>query len=646
MKHIYLIISLSLLCLNATAQKFDLGKVTTEEVSETVHPKDTAAVAAYLFKDGRTYFEWDAEGNQIIVTEVKSKIKIYKKEGYHWANHSVAYYVGGSNKEKVSFSDAAVYNLENGRVVKSKMKSDGEFMEEVNPKWKVRKIKLPNVREGSVVEYTYVIRSPFILAFPTWEFQYKIPVNIVSYNVNMPSQYMYNISLRGGLSPKITKTTGVGMSRTTESKTNYLLENVPALKDERYVNNIRNYTSLIEHELASARSANGTITNYAQTWEDVVKAIYDDTDFGQELNYKSYFEEDINAIIAKATSKEEKMNLIFDYVKNRMNWNENTAYSCEKGVKKAYKDKVGNTAEINLMLTAMLRYAGIGANPIILSTRSNGIAFFPSRTAFNYVICGVEIENGIIFLDATSKNTQPNILPSRALNWFGRIIRENKSSAEVSLDPKMLSKETVSIIATMDETGKITGKARDQYSEYNAYNFREISLGLSKDSYIEKLEKRYPGIEIDDYTTVNDKDLALPIIENFSFGHNALVENIGNKIYFSPLLHYTTKQNPFTQEIRQYPVDFTYPYQDRYLINITIPKGYVVESLPAAISMTMEENIGSFKYNILSSGDQIQLKVSFDMNYSNVSPEYYETLKNFYKGMIEKQNEKVVLKKV
>lgn len=646
MKHIYLIISLSLLCLNATAQKFDLGKVTTEEVSEKVHPKDTAAVAAYLFKDGRTYFEWDAEGNQIIVTEVKSKIKIYKKEGYHWANHSVAYYVGGSNKEKVSFSDAAVYNLENGKVVKSKMKSDGEFMEEVNPKWKVRKIKLPNVREGSVVEYTYVIRSPFILAFPTWEFQYKIPVNIVSYNVNMPSQYMYNISLRGGLSPKITKTTGVGMSRTTESKTNYLLENVPALKDERYVNNIRNYTSLIEHELASARSANGTITNYAQTWEDVVKAIYDDTDFGQELNYKSYFEEDINAIIAKATSKEEKMNLIFDYVKNRMNWNENTAYSCEKGVKKAYKDKVGNTAEINLMLTAMLRYAGIGANPIILSTRSNGIAFFPSRTAFNYVICGVEIENGIIFLDATSKNTQPNILPSRALNWFGRIIRENKSSAEVSLDPKMLSKETVSIIATMDETGKITGKARDQYSEYNAYNFREISLGLSKDSYIEKLEKRYPGIEIDDYTTVNDKDLALPIIENFSFGHNALVENIGNKIYFSPLLHYTTKQNPFTQEIRQYPVDFTYPYQDRYLINITIPKGYVVESLPAPISMMMEENIGSFKYNILSSGDQIQLKVSFDMNYSNVSPEYYETLKNFYKGMIEKQNEKVVLKKV
>ena len=59
-------------------------------------------------------------------------------------------------------------------------------------------------------------------------------------------------------------------------------------------------------------------------------------------------------------------------------------------MRKAYKDKTGNVAEINLMLTAMLRYAGINANPVLVSTRSNGIALFPNRTAFNYVIAAVE----------------------------------------------------------------------------------------------------------------------------------------------------------------------------------------------------------------------------------------------------------------
>lgn len=55
-------------------------------------------------------------------------------------------------------------------------------------------------------------------------------------------------------------------------------------------------------------------------------------------------------------------------------------------MRKAYKDKTGNIADINLMLTAMLRSAGLTANPVLVSTRSNGIALFPNRNAFNYVI--------------------------------------------------------------------------------------------------------------------------------------------------------------------------------------------------------------------------------------------------------------------
>jgi hypothetical protein len=35
-----------------------------------------------------------------------------------------------------------------------------------------------------------------------------------------------------------------------------------------------------------------------------------------------------------------------------MNWNEFYGYSCDAGVKKAYQDKVGNAAEINLMLNS------------------------------------------------------------------------------------------------------------------------------------------------------------------------------------------------------------------------------------------------------------------------------------------------------
>ena len=84
----------------------------------------------------------------------------------------------------------------------------------------------------------------------------------------------------------------------------------------------------------------------------------------------------------------------------------------------------------------MLRYAGLTANPVLVSTRSNGIAIFPNRTAFNYVIAAVETPNGNILLDASDKFSTPNVLPFRALNWYGRLIRKDGTSEEVDLMPK------------------------------------------------------------------------------------------------------------------------------------------------------------------------------------------------------------------
>jgi hypothetical protein len=59
----------------------------------------------------------------------------------------------------------------------------------------------------------------------------------------------------------------------------------------------------------------------------------------------------------------------------------------------------------------------------------------------------------------------------------------------------------------------------------------------------------------------------------------------------------------------------------------------------------MEENIGTFKYKVVVQNNQVQLAVQFDINYPNVSHDYYRTLKDFYQKMIEKENEKIILKK-
>src|SRR5690606_23501819 len=92
------------------AQKYELGKVTKEELAEKRHPSDSTAPAAILFSKGETYMELSENDGFTLVTEVDMKIKIYTKEGYDWANKAVSYYRSDNGDESVDFNKAATYN--------------------------------------------------------------------------------------------------------------------------------------------------------------------------------------------------------------------------------------------------------------------------------------------------------------------------------------------------------------------------------------------------------------------------------------------------------------------------------------------------------------------------------------------------------
>ena len=671
MKFIYAIILLFTINNLSFSQKYELGKVTLEELNEKVHPKDATAEAAILFEKGRTYFEYKQGEGFSVLTDVEIKIKVYTKEGYSWADRYISYYVGGDDDESVSISKAITYNSVDGKIEKTKLKSEGEFSEKVNKFWSRKKITLPNVKEGSILEYKYTIKSPYISTFPVWNFQTSIPVNHSEYSTYVPEYFVYNVYRKGFNAINETKTSEtktislnyrerqVGAMGTitsssvqtdninyTENVTNFSLENVSALKDENFVNNIENYTSSVQHELSSKRIPNSPFEMPSNSWEDVAKKIFENEDFGNQLNKNNYYENDITTLITGLTSNEEKINVIFKFVKSKMNWNEYLGYLCDVGVKKAFQDKVGNAAEINLMLVSMLKFAGLDANPILISTRDNGIALYPSRTAFNNVIASVKLNDNVILLDATNKNALPNILPFRDLNWFGRIIKKDGASEFLELTPKTNSTDIVNVMATVNDKGEVEGKVRENYKDYYALQYRDRYENVTKDAYLEILEKQYKTIEIDNYEVTNNILENEAIVEKFSFKSNSIVEKIGDKLFFSPLLYLSPSENPFNQENREYPVDFSFPFKDKQTLIIAIPDGYAVESLPKPIAIAMDNNYGNFSYTISNTEKQIQVASTFDVNTAIIPAEDYPFLKEFYKIMIEKQNEKVVLKKL
>lgn len=85
-------------------------------------------------------------------------------------------------------------------------------------------------------------------------------------------------------------------------------------------------------------------------------------------------------------------------------------------------------------------------------------------------------------------------------------------------------------------------------------------------------------------------------------------------MYVAPLLFFTLTENPFKQETRKYPVDFVFPHQQKFNISIKIPEGYSIEKIPDPKAIAMPDNLAGMKYNILTTGNQVQLLYTFDMN--------------------------------
>ncbi|RAJ14527.1 DUF3858 domain-containing protein [Olleya aquimaris] len=679
MKKSLLLLTFALITIVSNAQDFKFGKVSKKELEEKVHPENPEVNAVVLFKKQRTTFPFSNSEGFTQETKVHERIKIYNKEGYNWATKKVGLYdENNSNSEKIMGLKGYTYKLVNGKIEKTKLKSESVFNEKTNKYWSTSTFTMPSLDEGCIVEFEYTIKSPS-LGIDDVILQYDIPINVLEVEIVTPEYFNYNkvVNPRSSFIPNITESKknrieqvssrernsnrggglGIGGSYNTssvntskfdftENVVTILENNIPALVEEPFTGNIDNYRATIAFEYAFYKGPNMEVKNYSTTWDKVTETIYESDDFGGQLNKKNYFEEDVDALVTNASSSAEKTQLILDHVKSKVKWNDYLGFTTENGVKKAYNEGVGNVGDINLMLTAMLRHANINANPVLVSTRDNGVPFFPTRSGFNYVICAVEQEGKLVLLDATQQYSKPNILPLTAINWQGRLIREDGSSTWVNLNPNIVSKEIVFANVKLNDDLSAEGKTRRVLTNYQAYRYRNSNANKSNDNLVLNIEKDNPGLTVNNLEVKNAKLVTKPISQSYDYVFETSAEKIGDNIYISPLVFLGQEENPFTQESRNYPIDFICPIADKHTVVVAIPEGYQVETIPENTALDFNNGSASFSYLIKQTGNNIQLIVNLNINNTIIMPADYQNFKKFYQMMVEKNTEKIVLKKV
>ncbi len=652
------------------AQKFEFGKVSEEEILEKEHPTDPEASAAVLYKKSNIFFEYDYQWQY--VQEVEVRIKIYKKEGFDKATVEIPLYRPQAGKnETISGFRAFTYNLDGKKITKDKLNNENQFQEDMGDDRILEKFTFPNIKEGSVIEYKYKVTSPYAWSLPTFYFQEDIPVNFAEYTQISPEYLGYKFYTKGvypikrediqdktlfifRYSPTVKDNNAALVSIKTKEqlyeahvvKTTFTAENVPKFAKEDYLNNLQNYLTSIKSELEWTQYPDvEEKENFTQTWADVVKTIFKEERFGKELKEKNYFEAEIAPIIANANTNQEKANAIFEFLKNKITWNGKYGKYTKEGVKNAYKNRTGNVAEINLILTAMFKEARLNANPVLLSTKDFGIPFFPTVTGFNYVISAVQTDGQLFLFDATSKFSTPNVLPERALNWFGQRISEYLETEEIDLMPGNPSRRVTNMEVNILEGGKIQGKLRNTLTDNLALDYRENYASSTDVQRVEKIENNFINFKVKDFSIQNKKDPYKPLIESYDFENNNAFDQIGDKIFIQPTFFLLPTSNPFNKEKRDYPIDFKFPTQETYLININIPDGYKIESIPESEIFQFAGGQGDFKYIISNTENNIQLRINSNINASIVAAESYESLKSFFEAKVTKLTEKITLSK-
>ncbi|HSI70618.1 MAG TPA: transglutaminase domain-containing protein [Gillisia sp.] len=651
------------------AQDFKFGKVSIEEVQEKEHSLEPEANAAILYRSVNTYYEYNRNAFTL-VTDVHERIKIYNKDGFDYANKEVSSYENGSSRETVTGIKGYTYNIVNGKLEEEKLRKNGIFEEDVSKYNNKTKFTMPNVAEGSVIEYQYTLRSPFVTTIDDIVFQDLIPINKMEASVTIPEflNFKKHVNPRSPIFLEIVETTrnfnhtSTTVTRGSGKVVNHNMEtstveyfqnvysiskdNIPSLKTENYLDHLYNYAAVLKWELQFTKFPNSAIENYSQSWEGVAKSIYNNSDFEGELNKSNYYSKDLEQLLAGTTGETQKAEKIFEYVKSKITWNNTLGYTVDNGVSKAYKEGVGNVADINLMLTSMLKKAGLEAYPVLVSTKNNGIPIFPTRKGFNYVIAGAKVQGDYVLLDATDPMASFNELPARARNWNGRMLTDKENSVLVDLMPQVQSLQRATINLQIDEDFSLKGKSLNLMDGLYAKSYRDKYQDINKDDYLGILEKDKGNIQITNVEIENAEKIGEEIKETYSFELQNGLEVINDKLYLKPLLFAAVANNPFKEGERMFPIIFDFPSIENCTVNIMVPPGYEVESLPESSIYELNNGAGTFKFLALQNGNFLRVESVLDLKNIVYSPQDYDALKKFYAQMVEKHSELIVLKRI
>ena len=568
---------------------------------------------------------------------------ILNEQGDKWA-----YFGEGYDKlQSIESFDGTLFDA-NGKKIKNLKKADikdvsgsdeGSLADDNRFKWHNFFYKV----YPYTVEYEIEVRYKGTMFMPDWiplekpllSTQYS-RLTVISPSINPVHYKMFNYP---------------GEPVITENKSDKIytweVKNMPAMTDEFASPSWHKITTSVF--LASEKFVLEDYQGSNATWKDFGKFVYDLKKERDVL--PDDIKQKVHQLTDGLTNQKEKIRKLYEYMQ------QNTRYiSIQLGVggwqpydaKYVGAKKYGDCKALSNFMFSLLKEVGIRSVYTVIRAGNDNdylLTDLPS-SQFNHVILFVPGEKDTTWLECTSQTMAAGYLGRGTENRYAVAVDENGGS--LVRTPKYGLKDNLQvrkINAVLDEEATLNVKVQTQYFALQQDEINGLINNLSKDKVKEYLHEQldFATYEISNFDYKENKS-AIPSIDE---SLNIIVSNYatitGKRLFIVPNIMTRHNRKLSADSARKFDIDLGFEYRDVDTVELTLPAGYAIESMPQDVSISGK--FGKYNCSVKLQGTQLFYYRGIEHYGGQFPAKDYPELVIFYETIYKADRNKVVLVK-
>ena len=619
--------------------------VTPEELKMSTEPKAPGAPAIILYRqidrddsDLRTPHEY----NYV-------RAKILTEEGRKYADVEIPFFKENENlvnvRARTIRPDGSIVNFD-GKVYEK------EIVRGRGVKFLAKTFTLSDVQPGSIIEYHYTIDFQEYYIFNShWTLSEELFTKLGKYSLKPYGQaalhWIWPNGLPEGTAPPAEQVNARGNYIRMEAR------DIPAfqVEDDMPPENAMKY--MVDFVYSEGTPENDPV----KFWRNRGIKLYDQAE--GFVGKRKAMEQAVSGIVGASDSPETKLQKIYARVQQVRN----TSYERQKTEQELKRDKekeisnvedlwkrgYGDGTQITWLFLALARAAGLEAYPVWVSSRTED--FFKPKlmraSDLNSNVVLVKLNGKDVYCDPGAAFTPYGLLPWGETGVQGlKLDKEGGVWVTTPSPESSVSQIIRKADLKLDNEGTLEGKLTVTFTGLEA-SLRRVEEHHEDEAHHKKLLEDYVREVIPasiDVELTNKPDWASSsssLVAEFSLKVPGWASGAGKRALLPVGLFSAPEKHMYEHSTRVHPLYFRFMYQKLDDVQIALPLGWQVSSLPQPV--TQDAKLVVYNAKAENRNGTLHLERHLTVELAFLEQKYYPTLRNFYQLVKNADEQQIVL---